>query len=163
MNWKSEGKYFFWMAVIFAGIYFMPAGNARFDTAVDEGLLLLQSYAREHVIFCLLPAFFIAGAMARFLNQNSVIRYLGPGANRFVAYGLSSVSGSILAVCSCTVLPLFAGIYRVGAGLGPAAAFLYSGPAINVMAIIVTARVLGFELGAVRAQPSHRHLYASFE
>lgn len=151
MNWKSDGKYLTWMGIFFAAIYFMPAGSPRFDNAVDESLLLLQSYAREHVIFCLVPAFFIAGAMARFLNQNSVIRYLGPGANRFVAYGLSSVSGSILAVCSCTVLPLFAGIYRVGAGLGPAAAFLYSGPAINVMAIIVTARILGPELGTVRA------------
>ncbi len=151
MNWKVEGKYLFWMIIIFAGIYFMPAGTPRFDNAVDESLYLIRSYAREHVIFCLIPAFFIAGAMARFLNQNSVIRYLGPGANRFVAYGLSSVSGSILAVCSCTVLPLFAGIYRVGAGLGPATAFLYSGPAINVMAIIVTSRVLGAELGTVRA------------
>ncbi len=116
-----------------------------------EALHLAKWYAREHVILCLLPAFFIAGAIAVFVSQASVMRYLGAGANKVVAYGVASVSGTILAVCSCTVLPLFAGIYRMGAGLGPAVAFLYSGPAINVLAIILTARILGPELGIARA------------
>lgn len=112
---------------------------------------MLGEYAREHVLFCLVPAFFIAGAVMIFLNQQAVIRYLGPEAPRLVAYGVASVSGSILAVCSCTVLPLFKGIYRKGAGLGPAVSFLYSGPAINILAIILTAKVLGLRLGVARA------------
>jgi uncharacterized membrane protein YraQ (UPF0718 family) len=123
----------------------------RVDHAVMEALRLVKWYAREHVILCLVPAFFIAGAIAVFINQASVVKYLGTKANKVLAYGVASVSGTILAVCSCTVLPLFAGIYRMGAGLGPATAFLYSGPAINVLAIILTARVLGIELGIVRA------------
>jgi uncharacterized membrane protein YraQ (UPF0718 family) len=118
---------------------------------VREALALVQWYAREHVILCLIPAFFIAGAIGVFVSQASVMRYLGPKANKVLAYGVASVSGSILAVCSCTVLPLFAGIWRMGAGLGPATAFLYSGPAINVLAIILTARILGLELGIARA------------
>jgi uncharacterized membrane protein YraQ (UPF0718 family) len=112
---------------------------------------MLKDYAREHVLLCLVPAFFIAGAISVFVRQDAVMRYLGAGANKVVAYGVASVSGTILAVCSCTVLPLFSGIYRRGAGLGPATAFLYSGPAINVLAIILTARVLGLELGIARA------------
>ena len=114
-------------------------------------MYLTQWYAREHVILCLVPAFFIAGAISVFVSQASVMKYLGAGANKFLAYGVASVSGSILAVCSCTVLPLFAGIYRMGAGLGPATAFLYAGPAVNVLAIILTARILGFEMGLARA------------
>jgi len=129
----------------------MPAGTPRFDGALREALLLLKSYALEHMLFGLVPAFFIAGAISVFVRQGSVIRYLGAKANRLVAYAAASVSGTVLAVCSCTVIPLFAGIYRMGAGLGPATAFLYSGPAINVMAIILTARVLGPELGLARA------------
>ena len=129
----------------------MPVGTARFDNAILEGLALLNWYAREHVMLCLVPAFFIAGAIAVFLSQDAVMKYLGPTANKAAAYGVASVSGSILAVCSCTVLPLFGGIYRRGAGLGPAIAFLYSGPAINVLAIILTARILGLELGVARA------------
>jgi uncharacterized protein len=112
---------------------------------------LVKWYAREHVILCLVPAFFIAGAISVFVSQASVMKYLGAGANKVLAYGVASISGSILAVCSCTVLPLFAGIYKMGAGLGPAATFLYSGPAVNVLAIILTARILGFELGIARA------------
>jgi uncharacterized membrane protein YraQ (UPF0718 family) len=108
-------------------------------------------YAQEHVILCLIPAFFIAGAIGVFVSQASVMKYLGPKANKALAYGVASVSGTILAVCSCTVLPLFAGIWRMGAGLGPATAFLYSGPAINVLAIVLTARILGLELGIARA------------
>ena len=126
-------------------------GLGRFDAAVLEALHLVRWYAREHVILCLIPAFFIAGAIAVFVSQASVMKYLGANAPKILAYGVASVSGSILAVCSCTVLPLFMGIYRMGAGLGPAVAFLYSGPAINVLAIILTARILGFELGVARA------------
>ncbi|MGC9315695.1 MAG: permease, partial [bacterium] len=114
-------------------------------------LHLTKWYAREHVILCLIPAFFIAGAIGVFVSQNSVMKYLGAKAKKVVAYSVASVSGTILAVCSCTVLPLFAGIYKMGAGLGPAVAFLYSGPAINVLAIILTARVLGIEIGIARA------------
>jgi len=118
---------------------------------VIEALALTKWYAQEHVILCLVPAFFIAGAIAVFVSQASVMKYLGAKANKVLSYGVASVSGTVLAVCSCTVLPLFAGIYRMGAGLGPATAFLYSGPAINVLAIVLTARVLGLELGIARA------------
>ncbi|MCP5158763.1 MAG: permease [Gammaproteobacteria bacterium] len=145
---------FRWLAgigTVFLAIFFMPAGIARFDNAVLEGLALLHWYAREHVMLCLVPAFFIAGAIAVFISQDAVMKYLGPTAHKAAAYGVASMSGSILAVCSCTVLPLFGGIYRRGAGLGPAIAFLYSGPAINVLAIVLTARILGMELGLARA------------
>jgi len=132
-------------------IYFLPAGNARFDNAVLEGIRLTHWYAQEHVILCLLPAFIIAGAMAVYISQGSVLRYLGPQASKPIALGVASISGTLLAVCSCTVLPLFGGIYRRGAGLGAAIAFLYSGPAINIMAVVVTGKVLGAELGIARA------------
>lgn len=136
---------------MFTAFFFLPVGRHRFDSAVLEAFHLAKWYAREHVILCLIPAFFIAGAIAVFISQASVMKYLGPKARKTLAYGVASVSGTILAVCSCTVLPLFAGIYRMGAGLGPATAFLYSGPAINVLAIILTARILGPELGIARA------------
>ena len=139
------------LAAVFAAIYFLPVGQPRFDGAVTEALELTKWYAREHVVLCLLPAFWIAGAIAAFVSQASVMRYLGPTASKPLAYGVGSVSGTILAVCSCTVLPLFSGIYRMGAGLGPASAFLYSGPAINVLAIVMTAKVLGAQLGIARA------------
>jgi uncharacterized membrane protein YraQ (UPF0718 family) len=148
---KQEMKTFGWLAAIFAGVYFLPVGNPRFEKAVFEGLELTKWYAREHVILCLLPAFWIAGAIAAFFSKASVMRYLGPGAPKVASYGVASVSGTILAVCSCTVLPIFSGIYRMGAGLGPAAAFLYSGPAINALAIILTAKILGWEIGLARA------------
>jgi hypothetical protein len=135
----------------FAAAYFLPIESPRLQGALLEGLYLLKDYARLHVLLCLVPALFIAGAIGQFVSQGAVMRYLGASAPRPVAYGVASVSGSILAVCSCTVLPLFAGIYRRGAGLGPATAFLYSGPAINVLAVILTARVLGLELGIARA------------
>lgn len=151
MDWKSEWKPLLYITGIFLLLFYLPLGIPRFNSAVMEALALAKWYAREHVILCLLPAFFIAGAIAVFVSQASVMKYLGPAANKAMAYGVSSVSGSILAVCSCTVLPLFAGIYRMGAGLGPATAFLYAGPAINVLAIILTARVLGLELGVARA------------
>jgi uncharacterized membrane protein YraQ (UPF0718 family) len=147
----KEWKTFFLVAGMFFLCYFFPLNMVPFKGPVFEALALVQWYAREHVLLCLVPAFFIAGAISVFLGQESVIKYLGPGANKFLSYGVASVSGTILAVCSCTVLPLFAGIYKRGAGLGPAAAFLYSGPAINVLAIILTARVLGWQLGLARA------------
>jgi len=148
---KNDIKKLSMIVVVFGIFYFLPVGNERFDNAVSESLILAKDYAREHVLLCLIPAFFIAGAIAAFVRKASVMKYLGPNAPKPLAYGVASVSGSILAVCSCTVLPLFAGIHRMGAGLGPATAFLYSGPAINVMAIILTARVLGIELGIARA------------
>jgi uncharacterized membrane protein YraQ (UPF0718 family) len=135
----------------FALAFFLPIESPRVQGALLEGFWLLKEYARQHVLLCLVPAFFIAGAIGQFVSQGAVLRYLGARAPRPVAYGVASVSGSILAVCSCTVLPLFASIYRRGAGLGPATAFLYSGPAINVLAVILTARVLGLELGLARA------------
>lgn len=151
MNWKNEYKYLLLIIVVFIGCYFMPIGTARFDNAVLEAFHLVKWYAEEHVLLCLVPAFFIAGAIGVFVSQASVMKYLGPRANKIMAYGVASVSGTILAVCSCTILPLFAGIYKMGAGLGPASAFLYSGPAINVLAIVLTARVLGPEMGIARA------------
>jgi uncharacterized membrane protein YraQ (UPF0718 family) len=151
MNWRAEWKKLAWIAGLFLLFFYLPVGWERFDHAVLEALHLTKWYAREHVLLCLIPAFFIAGAIAVFVSQASVMKYLGAGANPLLAYGVASVSGTILAVCSCTVLPLFAGIYRMGAGLGPASAFLYSGPAINVLSIVLTARVLGLELGIARA------------
>ncbi len=139
------------MAVIFLTAFFVPWSAPRVSAALNEGFLMLGEYAREHVLLCLVPAFFIAGAISVFLNQQSVIKYLGPTAPKLVAYSVASVSGTILAVCSCTVLPLFKGIYKKGAGIGPAVSFLYSGPAINILAIILTAKVLGLQLGIARA------------
>ena len=151
MDWKREWKPLLWIVSIFIACYYLPIGNSRFDNAVMESLHLVKWYAQEHVLLCLIPAFFIAGAIAVFVSQASVLKYLGAKANKILAYGVASVSGSVLAVCSCTILPLFSGIYKMGAGLGPATAFLYSGPAINVLAIILTARILGPELGIARA------------
>ena len=149
--WKTEWKPLAVIFSLFVAAFYLPVGTARFDGALRESLYLVKWYAREHVLLCLVPAFFIAGAISVFVSQASVMKYLGARANKVLAYGVASVSGTILAVCSCTVLPLFAGIYRMGAGLGPATAFLYSGPAINVLAIILTARVLGLRMGAARA------------
>jgi uncharacterized membrane protein YraQ (UPF0718 family) len=149
--WNKEWKFLLAALAVFIGIYHLPVDNERFNGAVLESLHLAKWYAREHVLLCLVPALFIAGAISVFISQSSVMKYLGAGTHKGVAYGVASVSGSILAVCSCTVLPLFAGIYRMGAGLGPATAFLYAGPAINVLAFILTARVLGLQLGLARA------------
>ncbi|MBE0665541.1 MAG: permease [Candidatus Aminicenantes bacterium] len=151
MDWKKEWKPLLWIVAAFLALFYLPVGTLRFDRAISEALHLAKWYAREHVILCLIPAFFIAGAIGVFIKKESIMKYLGPKANKFLAYGVASVSGSILAVCSCTVLPLFSGIWRMGAGLGPASAFLYSGPAINVLAIILTARVLGLKIGVARA------------
>ncbi|PNU21003.1 hypothetical protein C2E25_04160 [Geothermobacter hydrogeniphilus] len=151
MNWKTEWKPLFWIIVVFTGCFFLPVEAPRVQGAIMESLHLVKWYAREHVLLCLVPAFFIAGAVAVFVSQQAVMKYLGPKANKALAYGVAAVSGTILAVCSCTILPLFAGIYRMGAGLGPACAFLYSGPAINILAIVLTARILGPEMGIARA------------
>lgn len=151
MEWRKEWKALLLMIGLFLLSFYLPVGIPRFDNAITESLHLVKWYAQEHVILCLVPAFFIAGAIGVFVSQASVMKYLGARANKVLSYGVASVSGTILAVCSCTVLPLYAGIYQMGAGLGPATAFLYSGPAINVLAIVLTARVLGFELGVARA------------
>ncbi len=139
------------LAALFSGAYLLPIGSEPVERAIGEGLRLTQWYAREHVILCLLPAFLIAGAVAAFVDKAAILTHLGPKASKPAAYGVGATSGCVLAVCSCTVLPLFAGIYRMGAGLGPAIAFLYAGPAINVLAVILTARVLGIEIGLARA------------
>jgi len=150
MDDRREWKILAVILAVFLLCAHLPVGWPRFERAVIEALALVRWYAREHVLLCLVPAFFIAGAIAVFVSQASVMKYLGAGANKVLAYGVASVAGTILAVCSCTVLPLFAGVYRMGAGLGPACTFLYSGPAINVLAMILTARVLGWELGLAR-------------
>ena len=151
MSRTAEWKKLVVMIAVFIGCYYLPIGTARFDNALMESLQLVKWYAREHVLLCLVPAFFIAGGISVFVSQASVMKYLGAQAKKVLAYAVASISGSILAVCSCTVLPLFAGIYKMGAGLGPATTFLYSGPAINVLAILLTARILGLEIGIARA------------
>ncbi len=150
MNWRRESLRILLGTAIFLFFFYFPL-KERILSGAKEALLLTHWYAREHVIFCLIPAFFIAGAISVFVSKESVMRYLGPAAPKPVAYGVAAVSGTILAVCSCTILPLFAGIYMNGAGLGPATTFLYSGPAINVLAIVLTARILGADIGISRA------------
>jgi uncharacterized membrane protein YraQ (UPF0718 family) len=150
MEIKKEFKILGWIIAIFLFAFFLPLENERFLTAIDATLDLTRWYAREHVILCLLPAFFIAGVISVFVSQGAVMKYFGAKAKKWVAYTVASVSGTILAVCSCTILPLFSSIHKRGAGLGPAIAFLYSGPAINILAIILTARILGFEMGVAR-------------
>ena len=150
MEFKKEFKILIAIVVVFLAIYFMPLENQTFKTAIDATLDLSRWYAREHVVLCLLPAFLIAGVISVFVSQGSVIKYFGAKARRWVAYTVAAVSGTILAVCSCTILPLFSSIHKRGAGLGPAVAFLYSGPAINILAIILTARILGAEIGIAR-------------
>lgn len=150
MDTKKELKILFWMIVVFAAVFFMPLGSERFMAAVDATLDLAKWYAQEHVVLCLLPAFFIAGVIAVFVSQGSVLKYFGANAKKWLSYTVAAVSGGILAVCSCTILPLFTSIYKRGAGLGPAIAFLYSGPAISILSIILTARILGIEMGIAR-------------
>lgn len=150
METKKELTILFWIVAFFAMAFFMPVSSEAFRTAVDATLDLTKWYAQEHVVLCLLPAFFIAGVISVFVSQGAVLRYFGANAKKWLAYTVASVSGTILAVCSCTILPLFSSIHKRGAGLGPAVAFLYSGPAINILAIILTARILGFEMGVAR-------------
>ncbi len=150
MDWKSEYKNFLWLTGIFLFAYYMPIDSQVFRDSIIDAFSLLKWYAQEHVLLCLIPAFFIAGVIAVFISQTAVIKHFGAKANKVKAYLIASISGTILAVCSCTVLPLFSSIHKRGAGLGPAIAFLYSGPAINILAIILTARILGLELGIAR-------------
>jgi uncharacterized membrane protein YraQ (UPF0718 family) len=147
----TERTKLIWIGVLFSASYFIPWTHPAIRRSGVEAFMMLQEYAREHVLTCLIPAFFIAGAIAVFVSQASVLKYFGAQAQKILAYSVASVSGTILAVCSCTVLPLFAGIYARGAGIGPATAFLYSGPAINVLAITLTAKILGWQLGLARA------------
>lgn len=146
-EWKRAGI----MLAVFLSIWWLPVDSTRFSSGINEAMALTRWYAQEHVILCLLPAFFIAGAITSLINQGTLLKWLSSGTNRIASYAVASVSGSILAVCSCTVLPLFAGIYRMGAGLGPATTFLYSGPAISALAIIMSAKVLGVEMGIARS------------
>ncbi len=150
MNWKEEYKIFLWILGFFLFAYFMPIEDENFAGAIVAAFDLAKWYAQEHVLLCLIPAFFIAGVIAVFVSQTAVIKYFGAKAKKWVAYSVASVSGTVLAVCSCTILPLYSSIHKRGAGLGPAMAFLYSGPAINILAIILTARILGLELGIAR-------------
>ncbi|MDH7528944.1 permease [Ignavibacteria bacterium 4148-Me] len=150
MNWKEEYKSFLWVTGFFLFAYFLPIETETFRNAIIDAFALAKWYAQEHVLLCLVPAFFIAGVIAVFISQASVVKHFGAKAKKWKAYLIASVSGTILAVCSCTVLPLFSSIHKRGAGLGPAIAFLYSGPAINILAIILTARILGLELGIAR-------------
>ena len=150
MELTKEVKILIGMTVIFLGIFFLPTEDPMFKSAINATFDLAKCYALEHVILCLLPAFLIAGVISVFVSQASVIKYFGAKAKKWVAYTVAAVSGTILAVCSCTILPLFSSIHKRGAGLGPAIAFLYSGPAINILAIILTARILGLEIGVAR-------------
>ncbi|MEI8172560.1 MAG: permease [Deltaproteobacteria bacterium] len=147
---KEWTKFALIVAAFFAA-YYIPWDHPVIRQSGLESFMMLQEYAREHVLTCLIPAFFIAGAIAVFVSQASVLKYFGAAANRILSYSVASISGTVLAVCSCTVLPLFAGIYTRGAGIGPATAFLYSGPAINILAIVLTAQVLGWKMGLARA------------
>jgi uncharacterized membrane protein YraQ (UPF0718 family) len=151
LDWKRDWKLIVAVLVVLVLFYFVPVENPRITGAVSESLALVQWYVRGHTFMGLLPALFIAGAISAFISKGSVMRYLGAHASKLVSYAVASVSGSVLSVCSCTILPLFAGIYSRGAGLGPATTFLYAGPAINVIAVFLTARVLGPELGIARA------------
>ncbi len=150
METRKEIKILVWISILFGVAFFLPIESSRFMTAITATFDLVKWYAREHVVLCLLPAFFIAGVISVFVSQGSVLRYFGANAKKWLAYTVAAVSGTILAVCSCTILPLFSSIHKRGAGLGPAVAFLYSGPAINILAIILTARILGFEMGVAR-------------
>ncbi len=150
METKKELRFLLLIVIAFIGAFFLPIDSERFNTAVKATFDLTKWYAREHVILCLLPAFFIAGVISVFVSQGSVLKYFGANAKKWLAYSVAAVSGTILSVCSCTILPLFSSIHKRGAGLGPAVAFLYSGPAINILAIILTARILGFEMGVAR-------------
>jgi hypothetical protein len=140
-----------YLILIFLAAYYIPWNHPLIRQSGLEAFMMLREYAREHVLTCLIPAFFIAGAISVFVSQASVLKYFGAQASKLLSYSVASVSGTILAVCSCTVLPLFAGIYTRGAGIGPATAFLYSGPAINILAITLTAKILGWKLGLARA------------
>ncbi len=138
------------LIILFLGFYFMPTDSSLFKESLFSAVFLLHDYARKHVLTCLVPAMFIAGAISLFVKKDVVLKYLGSESNVLLSYTIASVSGSILAVCSCTILPLFASIRKRGAGLGPATTFLFSGPAINIAAIFLTFSVLGYQIGLAR-------------
>jgi uncharacterized protein len=119
-------------------------------TPLQSGLASLASYLAAHVLLCLVPAFFIAGALSALVPQQSIIRFLGPDAPKYVSYPAAAAAGSLLAVCSCTIQPLFAGIYSKGAGLGPAITFLFFAPAANILALSYTGVALGAEFAIAR-------------
>ncbi|APF18539.1 Protein of unknown function DUF318, transmembrane [Caldithrix abyssi DSM 13497] len=148
--WNDEWQKFLYLLIAFSFFYFMPLESDKVIEALTAGLTLLHDYARRHVLTCLVPAFFIAGAIAVFVKKDSILQLLGPGAKKYIAYPIASISGGILAVCSCTILPLFAGIYKRGAGIGPAVAFLFTGPAINVTAIFLTGNAIGWDFALAR-------------
>jgi len=150
METKKEFKILFWFVTLFVGVFFLPLSGETFSNAIVASLDLAQWYAQEHIVLCLFPAFFIAGAIAVFINQGSVLKYFGANAKKWLSYTFAAISGGLLAVCSCTILPLFSSIYKRGAGLGPAVVFLYSGPAFSILSIILTWRILGVEMGIVR-------------
>jgi uncharacterized protein len=147
---KKERKVLIYIILVFLAFYFLPIKSTLFTAALLSGLELLREYAREHILTCLLPALFIAGAIVALVNKEAVLKYLGSNVKKRISYLIASVSGAILAICSCTILPLFAGIRKRGAGLGPATTFLFSGPAINIAAIFLTMSVLGFNIGIAR-------------
>jgi len=147
---RKDWNLLIWIAIVFGILYFIPSNSDWFRTSISSAFDLLHEYARKHVLTCLIPALFIAGAMAIFIQKEKVMKYLGHEAKKYVSYGVASVSGAILAVCSCTILPLFAGIRKRGAGLGPAITFLVAGPAINIAAIFLTMSVLGIKIGLAR-------------
>lgn len=147
---KKEYKIMFWILFVFGIFYFIPYQSKWFETSIIGGINLLNDYAKQHVLTCLVPALFIAGAIGVFIKKDAVLKLLGAKTKKYVSYGVASISGAILAVCSCTILPIFAGIRSRGAGLGPAITFLFSGPAINIAAIFLTMSVLGYEIGIAR-------------
>ena len=147
---QSDYKKLAGIVFVFLFFYFVPLNSGVVEGAFLSGLLLLQEYVREHILTCLLPAFFIAGGISAFVKRETILRYLGGHVKKYLSYFVASVSGIILAVCSCTILPLFASIRKGGAGLGPATTFLFAGPAINVGAMFLTLSVLGIEIGSAR-------------
>jgi uncharacterized protein len=147
---KKDWNLLIWIILVFVILYFIPANSDWFQNSILSAFNLLSEYAKEHVLTCLVPALFIAGAIAVFVKKEAVLKYLGHKAKKAISYSVASVSGAILAVCSCTILPLFAGIRKRGAGLGPAITFLFAGPAINIAAIFLTMSVLGYEIGLAR-------------
>ncbi|MCK4795527.1 MAG: permease, partial [Desulfobacteraceae bacterium] len=150
MKWNEEWKPLAWSLAVFLMFFYLPLGISRFDNALMEGLHLVKWYAREHVILCLVPAFFIAGAMTALIPKEAITRYLGKEAPRWLSYPMAAVGGFVLAVCSCTILPLFASIYKKGAGLGPAITFLFVGPAINILAVTYTGVAIGMDIAVAR-------------
>lgn len=147
---KKDWNLLIWIVLVFAILYFVPSNADWFKTSILSAFDLLHDYAQKHVLTCLVPALFIAGAIAVFIKKDAILKYLGHKAKKRVSYSVASVSGAILAVCSCTILPLFAGIRKRGAGLGPAITFLFAGPAINIAAIFLTMSVLGYKIGIAR-------------